>query len=94
MFKRINNIKEYEGGHQDLLTLKQSCELLNCPASSLAGVSNNGFGEVYLFNSELFFDKKEMTALSKCDVGALLGYKGMEALKTNAEIFENELIKG
>lgn len=91
MFKRVLNIEDYEGD-SNLLSAKETEEILGWEnRSTYAAISNNGFLDAYLDNGEIKHPEKQVRALTKCDHGALLMYKGFDALMKNAEIFEKEI---
>jgi hypothetical protein len=91
MFARLKNVKEYKG-EAPLLSTKEIDDLLKWThGTTYAAVSNNGFLDVYMDSGKLKFDSNHAKALVKCDAGALMMYKGEEALRENARIFEEEL---
>lgn len=91
MFQRLKKIEEYKG-KEPLLNRVELEALLKWKSGYIyAAVSNNGFLDVYKDISGLKFNSNHAKALIKCDSGALMGYKGIDDLTYNAQIFEREL---
>lgn len=92
MFNRIKKYEDFDGS-ADLLNPEQVDTILKWgKTTTYAAIHNNGFLDIYLNNGQFLSPKSQVLALSKCDVSALMGYKGMEELRKNADIYECELI--